>query len=179
VKDDIEMPTAVPKKRRQVETLLDKWIAVWLDGEDITPSERRRLEEERQRRKDERARQGQPVGVLVGYEGATPEQVAALREALAGANAVEIHHPGVAKPVHSACRSFGVPVVVHRDVRDQDEAMREVVRSSRLVIGVVKEMTEPHQKTDGVWGVVKYAKHRRLPVRVLLPSGEELQQQER
>lgn len=175
--DDIEIPTTVPRKRRQVEAALDKWVAVWLERDDLTPSERKRLEEEKARRKQERAREGQPVGVIVGVEGATPQQVAALREALGTANAIEIHHPGVSSAVHAACRTVGVPVVVH-GVRDRDEAMKEVVRSSGLVFGVVKETTEPINKS-GVWGMVRYAKHRRLPVRVFLPSGDELQQEGR
>lgn len=169
--DELEIPTTIPKKRRQVEAALDKWIAVWLEREDLAPSERRRLEEERNRRKAERRREQNIIGILCPTEGVTPEQVATLEQALVALKPTEIYHHGVDRAVHSRCRATGVAVHVlwhqHKDV----------VKASDLVVGLVKETTAPNNKT-GVWDLVKYAKHRRLPVKVILPSGDELQTEE-
>lgn len=162
MKDDAPLPDSVPRKRRQIESLLDRHIAVWLAGETLAPSDRRRLEEEKARRRT--SVPDRLVGVLVGAAGVAPPQLDALPGLLAGAT--EVTHPGVSSRVHTACRSVGVPVVVRRD------DPREVVRASDLVVAVLNG-----PKADGteVWEWVRYARHRGVPVRAVLPDGQLLQ----
>jgi hypothetical protein len=170
-KDDVDVPDEVPSKRRQLEGALDKWLAVWLTRDDLTPSQRRRLEEEKARRKalvpDQR------VGVLVGAEGCTREQRARIMDVVAALQPTEIHHPGLSSPMHQACRRVA-PVVVHQDgirpagTRD----MQDVVKAAHVVVGAVRSRSP---EGTPVWEMIRYAKHRSLPVRVVLPDGSELQ----
>lgn len=167
MKDDVPpLPDKVPAKRRQIEAALDVHIAVWLAGE-LTPSERRRLEAEKARRKA--LVPDRPVGLLVGREGVTKVQQMMVLTAISAADPTEIHHPGVAGPLHSACKRFA-PVEVHRDVRSDEDAMKEVVRSSQFVIAAPKDHT-PSQDS-GVWDAARYARHRRVAVQIILPNGK-------
>lgn len=166
-KDDTPpLPDRVPAKRRQIGALLDVHIAMWLASDKLTPSERRRLGEEKARRKalvPERS-----VGLLVGREGVTPTQGAKLLRLLRDADPTVIHHPGVSGPLHSACRGVA-DVEAHRDVRSDDNALRAVVKqATHLVIGAPKE-NRPAQSP--VWDAVRYAKHRSIAVKVVLPDG--------
>lgn len=163
MKDDAPLPETVPRKRRQIEMLLDRHIAIWLAGDDLTPSERRKLEEERQRRRQ--VTPGMPVGLVVGHEGVTPEQLEQLPSYLRGAS--KILHAGVASRVHTACRSLDVPVVVYRD------DMKTVVKEADRVIACVpyaREITDTL-----VWQYVRYARHRSTPVIAVMPDGTEYQ----
>ena len=164
-KQDVEdVPQQIPKKRRQLEAAPDVWLAVWLSRNDITPSERRRVQAVKDSRKA--AIPDKPVGLLVGPEGLTPNQLESLKDALKSATPTEIHHPGVASTVHSLCRSLNVPVIVHRN------DMKEVVKSTQFVIGTPKESREPNQKVGtGVWEMIRYAKHRSLVVKIITPDG--------
>lgn len=179
--DVVDLPDRVPAKRRQVEQLLDAHIAKWLASDMITPSQRRRLEAEKARRKA--LSPERPVGLLVGREGVTPIQAGVVLEQLAAAQPTEIHHPGVAGSLHKACKRLGVEVVAVRDMRSHylalppfaahasdEDAMRQVVHAcTHLVIGAPKE----YQPTKGspVWDMVRHARHRRVAVKVILPDG--------
>jgi hypothetical protein len=169
VKDDVPpLPAKVPAMRRQERELLDVHIALWLAGDDITPSERRRLQAEKQRRKSLVA--DRPVGLLVGREGVTPEQREAMIGLLAELAPTEVHHPRLAGPLHSACKRLGVPVFMHEDVRLDEGGMREVVKNSSIIIGAPKERSRP-ASSSVVWDMIRYAKHRSLAVKVVLPDG--------
>lgn len=171
MKEDIPpLPDRVPRKRRQVEGLLDVHIAMWLAG-DLATSDRKRLEAEKARRKalvPEHA-----VGLLVGDEGVTPQQHEKILELMAGATT--IHHPGVQAALHSACKRTGVPVYVHRvrppnwEVSWAEAGMREVVKECNLVIAAPKE----HTPSDAVvWTMARYARHRSVAVKIILPTGK-------
>jgi hypothetical protein len=151
----------IPKKRRALEKSLDLHLALWLDGE-LTPSQRRRLEAEKDRRKKLAKIDTRVVGILVGNEGVTPEQLEVLREKLAGASA--IHHPYVSKSLHRVCKDLGVQLVMHDDLRD-------VVRASDTVIAAPPQPNDPHSERADVWSMIRYSKHRSLPVSIVLPSG--------
>lgn len=179
------LPDRVPAKRRQLQHgTLDVHIAMWLTGDTITPSERRRLEEEKARRRA--LVPDMPVGLLVGREGVTKAQVAAIVAALAAAQPTEIHHPGVAGPLHSACRRLDVPVTAVRNMRSHHlalppfaahasdhDAMREVVHNCKLVIAAPKEMAEVTAKSP-VWDMIRLAKHRSVAVQIVLPDGRNI-----
>lgn len=157
----------IPRKRRQLEdqaAFLDLHIAMWLDG-DITPSERRRLEEEKARRKS--LRPNVNVGLIVGAEGLTPAQTTAAHAFLLTVNPTAVHwQNGTLKLVRKALAAVpDVPGEVHQD-------FNEVVRHSTTVIAFPKEPEKPNQ-VQGVWAGVRYAKHRSTPVRVVMPNGEE------
>jgi hypothetical protein len=49
---------------------------------------------------------------------------------------------------------------------------QELVRSSTTVVAAPKEREKPNT-VEGVWEAVRYAKHRRVPVRVVMPDGTE------
>lgn len=179
-KDDVQLPDHVPHKRKQVEQILDVHIAMWLASDDITPSERKRLEAEKARRKA--LVPDRPVGLLVGREGVTPPQQTEVLLELVHARPTEIHHPGVAAALHGACKRMGVPVHPVRSLRGwqlgqpafaahgtDEEAMRCVVlAATHLVIGAPKE-SQP--AATPVWSMVRYAKHRGIAVKVILPDG--------
>lgn len=169
MKEDVqELPAVVPRKRRQVEQALDLHIAIWLDSE-ITPSERRRLLAEKQRRKN--LTPDVVVGLVVADEGVTPIQLASLREELGRLEPTKIVHPGVASSkVHGACKAQGVPVEVYHD-GDPISRAKEVVRAAEVLVAAPKEPTEPNEKT-GVWSIIRYARNRSLRVRVILPDGQ-------
>jgi hypothetical protein len=163
VKEDVEMPLVVPQKRKQLEAALPQWLAVWATDESQPPSARKRAQAERDRRKalvpDVR------VGVIVGEEGMTPVQ----REVVAGvmASATELHWPaGAVKHLRRALAGLDdIPGHPHEDVR-------EVVRQATAVVAAPKEPEKP-DRVEGVWEAVRYARHRRVPVRVVLPNGDE------
>lgn len=161
MKEDIgPAPERPPAKRRQLEAVPDLWIAQWLAGDTLTPSERRRLEDEKGRRKA--ASPDKPVGVLVGHEGVTPHQMVTLMTLVEGMRPTEIHHPGLPSRLHMQLRGLEVPVVVHGG------DYKEVVKASESVIVCPKE----HQPgKSAMWEMLRYAKHRRLPARAVLPDG--------
>lgn len=167
MKTDVpELPDRVPAKRRQVEQLLDVHIAMWLAGDTITPSQRRRLEQEKARRRA--LAPERPVGLLIGREGVTPAQHETVVGLIAKAAPTQIHHPGVAGPLHTACKRIG-PVEVHRDVRSDVNAMKNVVRRSQLVIAAPKDHMP--SKDGSVWDAARYARHRSIAVQIVLPNG--------
>lgn len=168
MKEDAPTPDVIPRKRSQLKTVPDLWIATWLARDNTAPSDRRRLEELKAERRA--AVPERPVGLVVGEEGMTPEQFASFKEIIESAGATEIHHPGVSSRVHMLCKSLA-PVEVHYDARDFHAGNAEVVRASQVVIATPKGMaTGGRRKT--VWDHVKLAKHRSVPVKVILPDGK-------
>lgn len=170
MKDDLpERPAKVPTKDRQLQALPDLWVAQWLASDTLTYGERRRLEALRASRRARRA--DVPVGLLVGAEGATAPQLEVVADELRRAGPTEIHHPGnVPARLHGACKRLGVPVIQHRDVRSIEGGMREVVRRSSLIIAAPREMSE-HATGSPVWNLIRHAKHRSVPVHIVLPDG--------
>lgn len=163
MKDDAPTPAVVPKKRRQLEQSLDRWLAEWLDRDDLTPSERRRVEEIRAERKA--AVPDRVIGIMVGREGFTPEQLQRVADLVRDARPTALLMFGPASRRLLASMPPGLALGGAAD-------FQEVARSADLVIAAPKEPDVPNQKT-GVWAGVKYAKHRRVAVRVVLPNGEE------
>lgn len=151
-RDDVPVPEEVPRKRRVLEdpsVTLDRFLAIWAARDDLTPSERRRVDAERYRRK----RLSLPVclGVLVGREGMTPEQRQALAEYREQINPTEVTEPAD---------------------RGSYAVLQAVVKVSTVLFAAPKEPREPIGRKAGVWAAVRYAKHRGVPVRVVLPTGD-------
>jgi hypothetical protein len=162
-KDDAPPPLEIPTKRRQLRAVPDYWLAVWASRENLTTAERRRVEGEREHRKRLRNESDVIVGVCIGREGITPQQFDYIAGYLTGMQPAGVVHAGA-------------PAKLVRAIGDLDIAtetdFREVVQAAHVVLAAVKEPTEPVQKS-GVWGAVKYARHRRTPVRIVLPNGTE------
>lgn len=168
MKDDVEIPPAPPRKRRQLEDpgqTLDKWLAVWAADTSLPPSQRARAQAERDRRKalvpDVR------VGVLVGDEGMTPAQRQRILELVTGAGTTDLNFDAQRL---SHFRRLLLPL---DDLNVRAIAMegdQDVVRNSTTLVAAPKESEKPGV-VEGVWDAVRYAKHRRLPVRVVMPDG--------
>lgn len=160
-------PDKVPKKDRHLEGVPDLWIAEWLADASLPYPQRARLEALKARR---RANQPDvPVGLLVGAEGLTARQLDAVVGQLRTIGPTEIHHPGVASRLHQACKRLSVPVIPHDDVRRPENGMLEVIRLSSVIIAAPREMSE--RGTSPVWNMIRRAKHRSVPVRIVLPDG--------
>lgn len=163
MKDDVgPLPERPPAKRRQLQQTPALWIAQWLAGDTLTPSERRRLEEEKHRRRG--LTPDRAVGIVVGAEGVTPEQFTRLIEQTHAVQPTEIHHPGLQSRLHMQLRAMEVPVHVHAG------DFKAVVKASHVVILAPRD-SDPSGRA-AVWETLRYAKHRNLAVRVVLPSGD-------
>lgn len=161
MKEDVgPAPETPPAKRKQLEQAPDLWIALWIANEDLPPSQRRRVQAEKDRRRA--TGPDKPVGVLVGPEGITPSQMVSLLTLVEGLRPTEIHHPGLPSRLHMQLRAMEVPVVVHQG------DYKEVVKSSDRVVVAPKE-SSPGK--SAMWEMLRYAKHRRLPVQAVLPDG--------
>jgi hypothetical protein len=175
-KDDAPRPATVPTKRRVLQDpaqTLDRWLASWAADESLPPSQRVRAQEERDRRKA--LSPTRSLGLVVAQEGMTPEQYAALPKLLDQLQPTEIHHPGAASKVHQACRAVAT-VHVHRDVRDHHAGCALVVRAADIVIAAPKERRMPQDHQRSVWSFIRMAKHRSVPVHVIMPDGQILQE---
>lgn len=164
MKDDAPPPPKPPKKRKQLERAPDLWLAVWANDHNLPEVDRAKVQEERDRRKA--AQPDRVVGILVDYEGATPSQLETVKQELAKARPTMIHHPWTGKSLNTACKATGAPVEVHRDVTSTTNPLREVVLASdRLIVAPRSRSESP------VWDAYKYAKHRKLPITVVLMDG--------
>lgn len=172
MKDDLPpCPQRPPKKRKALNDAPDLWLRTWHEQNNLTPSERKKVQEVIDYRRKERGRETAKLGILVGKEGMTPQQLATLATVLAAASATELHTPWLPSKVYHACTRSGLPVTVHEG-RTFTAQASEVVKNSDFIIAAPKETQEPVQKVTGsVWGMVKYAKHRSVPVKVIEPGG--------
>jgi len=158
VKGDLpSAPDAPPRKRRVLQdeqATPDLWLARWAGDKFLAPSQRRAAQDERDRRKAIRARGWLEVLIVRGVEGATPPQRRAIAEAVPPeATGVTYLQAGVA------------------------EQIREAVQRADLVIAAPRESTPPSGipswERSSVWAAVAYAKHRRIAVKIIMPTGEE------
>lgn len=170
MKEDTPLPDQVPAKRRQLEAALDRWLPMWLARENLTPSERRRVEAERARRKA--LQPDRIVGVIVGDEGLTPEQADALVEQVVKLAPTELRlarqHPfGGALPRIAPKvqrRLPNVPCTV--DVDD-----RAVIGASQFIVAAPRHAHDPDRGESGVWWAIRHARHRKVPAHIVLPDG--------
>lgn len=152
-------PDHVPKKRRALHGLHDLHVAMLLASDTISSPERNRLELEKARRRTISVQR--PVGLLVGDEGVTPQQLEAISSVLAMLDPTEIHKPHVSRALNAVCKSHGVPLYRHT-------GMREVIKNSQHVIAAPAQSAPTG---DGVWELARYAKHRSVGLTVIRPDG--------
>lgn len=158
-KDDLgQRPNFVPVKRRQLEQSPDVWLAEWANDESLPPSQRNKAQGERDRRKAATA--DVKVGIVATRSGLTSEQLLTLPTTLKKLGATEVIHSGLPSRAHMACRA-----IVGDNVTVLREDPQEVIKAATTVVAFAKGAAP--------WGAVKYAKHRSLPVLVILPDGKE------
>lgn len=170
--DVADVPAAPPRKRRQLEVVPDLWLAVWLDSEELTPSEQRRVAEEKARRKRLKATAQHRLGLIVTEHGLTPVQLEATIKAIAASGATEVHHGGVTSKLHNAAREIGVVRHTEPGWRYSAQRDQEIIRECDAIIACPKELTTQPYATPGVWSAIGYARHRGLPVTIISPAGE-------
>jgi hypothetical protein len=166
MKDDVEIDPAlpVPRKRRQLEAMLDRQLAVWLAREDLPAGDRRRVESEKMRRRH--LQQDVHVGLLVESAGLTPIQREAVTASVAILPVTSYHwchgdHDRLRKLSWTRATTY-----------QSHETHREVVRHATVVIAAPKEAERP-SGVQGVWDAVRFARHRGVPVTVVMPNGDE------
>jgi hypothetical protein len=164
-KEDVKELPQIPAKRRQIEQMLDLHIAMHLARDDITPGERKRLQIEKERRK--KLRPDKRVGIILGVEGATPQQIDVILEMLGDLNPTEVHYTRLPKALYRAVLSKASKLKEHTLWNNA----QDVARNSDVVIAAPKETREPTGFKQGVWAYIKYAKHRSIPTTVVLPDG--------
>lgn len=189
-KQDVPPLGPVPKKRRRLQQALDVHLAMWNASTTLTPSERRRVQEERARRRHNEQR------VIVGFtgtrEGMTKPQLATVCSLLGVVGVDEGHHGdcvGGDAQFHGLCMGR-VPVVIHppanarlrawckgafrvEQAKPFLERNKDIVRESTVLIGAPKEMHEPNTIVgSGTWSTIRYGWSRAIPVYVVLPDGE-------
>lgn len=149
-----------------MEQALDIHLAMWSSSETLTPSDKRRVQAERVRRKRDKQRV-ERVGILTGPEGITPIQQEKMVDLLVGQRGAMggIAHTWSSASVHSLCKSFGVEVVALKD-RKPEQAAKRIIHNSTMVFAF------PRGEHGEMWDWVRQAKHRNLPVIVVMPNGE-------
>lgn len=147
MKEDAPTPNRIPTKRREMDAALDRWIAEWLARPNLRVGERKRLEEEKERRKQTRkAPAGVALGILHDREGMTPAQRKALTAFRAG---------------------------LHVTSETNSGDFQAVVKLADVVFAAPKHAREPVSNENGVWAGIRYARHRKVPVHIVLPDGKE------
>lgn len=132
---------------------------MFLADDTISSSERNRLELEKARRRTIVAQRA--VGILVGDEGVTPQQLEAISSVLAMLEPTEIHKPHVSRALNAVIKRHGVPVHSH-------PGMKEVVKHSQHVVAAPAQSAPT---ATGVWELARYAKHRSVDLTVIRPDG--------
>lgn len=171
MKDDLgPAPARPPAKRR---TLQDRnatpeiWLHQWAVREELPPSQRNAAAGELERRKTEDKSKVVQVGVLIGLEGATPQQVATLGEWWEKLGVTEVHVPDGVRG-RKLLLLFPGANEVHTYKRPTErEELREVVLHAGTLVALPPRLSP----TGTVWAAVGYAKHRKVPTTVILPDG--------
>lgn len=155
-KEDVSnVPPTPPAKRRALQAAPDLWLAVWANSDALTPSQLRRVQEEREHRKTQSVPQTR-VAIVKGEEGMTPDQRRAILSA--APTGALVRHLTVSGP-------------------RADTGRRTAITAATLVLAAPREMTMPDNvptwERSPVWAAIAYAKNRRIPVKIILPNGEE------
>jgi hypothetical protein len=170
-KDDIPpLPDrGLLSKRNQLEQALDVHLAMWSVADGLTPSEYRRVAEERERRKLLQ-KKWVNVGLLLAPEGVTPLQLKTLSDVLTSHkhwSMGQIRHSYASQSVYRLCKSFDVNVQTLIVDGSIELTWKAVVRESNQVYALPRSDTD-HRMTD----IVRWTRSRNVPVEEILPSGE-------
>lgn len=193
MKEDLGPPPPhPPHKRRQLEQSPAIWLAIWADNKDgvLTPSELRRVKEERERRKNLVVEE--VLGFTGTRAGVTPQQKSTVRALIETVKPVEVHHGdcvGADEWFHKLCFSLHIPIIGHppEDARQRAWCRgfarvepskpflvrnKDIVRVSTRMVGTPKEMHEPPpQRGQGTWSTIRFARDRGMRPIVVMPDG--------
>lgn len=164
-KDDAPAPERPPAKRRALERCPDVSIAVWAGDEALTPSERRRAQDERDRRKHARQLGERRVGIIHDEAGVTAEQIDAIRVALAAIEPTEIHHAGVQRGVHWASRN----AVMGKVVNHSGDERKVLLNAQTLIIA-----PRSANQDSPAWDHARAGRLRGVALQIVMPDGEVL-----
>lgn len=160
------IPQRIPKKSR-IRFVPELWLQKWLAREDLTHAERKRVEwaiAYHQGIKNEVR-----IALLVEEEnGAMPVQEQRVDDLLNRYEPDEIFHTWSTRSLHARCRKHVQKKPRGRVVLYDKREEQRMIKDSTLVIAVVNDMT-PGQ--EGIWKLIRYANHRKLPVIVVSPDG--------
>jgi hypothetical protein len=160
------LPDTFPKKRRQIEEALDIHLRLWVEMEGLPPGQRRKAQEEIERRR--RLRPDVKLAIIAGPEGVTPEQV---RVSAGIFKRIEPTHVLVVGQARKLARLF-VDIEYDGPLQfSKPEDVRDVLRNATVAVCYPKETFNPNV-VDGVWDAVRFAKHRSIPVRAIMPDGK-------
>lgn len=171
MKDDAPAPDKIPQKRALLqdrERTPDLWLRQWLVRDDLHYRERRRISAEIERRKESRL--SVRLAVIAGPEGVTPQQVRVARDQIKRIQPTEVRLVGQTVKMHRLFAKDLNAFVDYGDIHPEGDLARSLIRSATVVLAFPKERYKPTQ-VEGVWDAVRFAKHRDLPVRVILPDG--------
>lgn len=172
------LPKTIPRKRRQIERLLDVHIAMWLAQHDLPPGDRKRLEEEKadRRRKNPEVR----ISFWGSRTGMTPQQKEAVQgyilefrpksvhylASTGGTSAYNFHR--ICKKLHHQ-REYDIQLdlVTYRDIPG---AMQEIIKQGTVVIMTARANSYDGLEPDFV-EAYRYARDRKLPIRFIWPDG--------
>lgn len=166
MKEDAPAPERVPTKRAQLAAAPPLWLRQWSERTDLHPNEVKRVQKEIERRKEAEKQPTVKLAIITGNEGLTPKQLREVPKLIRRIQPTELRLIGQTKKV--------MPLIDHRMVRVQafpeTIVTRNVIRDSTVAIMFPKEGTKPNQ-VDGVWDAVRFAKHRNIQTRVIMPDG--------
>lgn len=100
------------------------------------------------------------LGILTDYAGVAPRQLTAVSEEVEKIN-------GLKEVLATRSLKLGLKDTLYIIETD----LRTIVRNVDRVIACPRQMTTPNQK-QGVWDAIRFAKHRKLPLVVVMPSGD-------
>lgn len=182
-KEDVPpLPDEVPRKRKQIEKLLDVHIAMWLAKDDLSPGDRKRLQEEKDRRK--KRNPDYHIGFFGSRTGMTPEQkleVLIQLESFAvdvdkftahylidvrGGSAQNFHRI-VKKVHHQGYYNVMVDIQLYPDI---EGSMQEIIKASTHLIVTPKEAGEIREEC--VARAISYAKAREVPILLVDTGGD-------
>lgn len=163
-------PARPPAKRR---TLHDRnatpnvWLHQWAGDELLPPSARVKATDELERRKTEDRLNKVEAGILIGTEGATPQQVATFSEWWVEAKVTRFHAPGPfsGRDLRAVIGDVGTARYLCPTRREE---LRAVVLAADTLVALPPRVTP----VGDVWDAVRYAKHRKVAVTVILPDGK-------
>jgi hypothetical protein len=151
------------------------WLAEWASNESLPPSQRKRAQEERDRRKA--LNPEVHVGLIIGEHGATPEQQDTVGSLLHELEPDFFHFPLLGTNAGSRIgkkyraekhgRQTGMELVGYRT--HESGWIQELVKSSTVLIVLIRG-NSPVGSEDVA---IKYARHRKVPVKTIKPTGEE------
>jgi len=130
------------------------------------------------------------VGITATREGASPDQLEALRARLIECGATVLHHGdcvGGDSDAHDVALALGIRIVVHPPQNDKLRAYRgaiprdivlpakpylprnrDIVNAAELLFVIPKELEEPAPaRGQGTWSTVRYARATETPVEII------------